>query len=315
MESIMETDTTQQQSALKVSVQEVDMAGLARKAMWIRWSDGDSGEVRDLSAYDVNLLLENGRVVQLAHGLPSSTHELVSAVEAPGKARIQVVGVRADGQEMEQGLTSWLEPAARAVEPSKAQEALLVGAGAPVIYSVQPSTLRAGTNRVTIQGRNLPVVFAYTITNLEGQAVAGTGTGFPSGTSSSVSLDIFVSASVPPGLYQIRVSTQTGSASAPISIATQSLPPVIDYLDPSLIYPDNSGPNRQMIVGGNNLPTSVSGFSVSSPLIGLSLIFPNPNSAVLYLSNLQSVPSGRYSLTARNSAGSATAYFDIVRFF
>lgn len=311
----METNTKQQQSGLKVSVQELDLAGLARKAMWIRWSDGAPGQAPALSAYDVNLLLENGRVVQLAHGLPASTHELVSAVEAPGKARIQVVGVRADGQETEQGLTSWLEPPARPEVPAEAQEALFVVAGAPVIYSVQPNTLRAGTNRVTIQGQNLPVAFAYAITNQEGQALFGTGTGFPSGTPSSVSLDIYVSSSVPPGSYLLRVSSQAGSASAPITIATQSLPPVISYLDPSIIYPDNSGPNRQMIVGGNNLPTSVSGFSVSSPLIGLSLIFPNPNSAVLYLSNLQSVPSGRYALTARNSAGAATAYFDIVRFF
>jgi hypothetical protein len=154
-------ETTTQQDALKVSVQELEQAGTSRKAMWIRWSDGAPGEARALTAYDVNLLLENGRVLQLAHGLPASAHELVSAVSAEGKARIQVVGVRAANQGMEQGLTSWMElsspaPAGSANAVDGAAEALIrppvvipppvVGPGAPVVSSIQPSTLGAGTN-------------------------------------------------------------------------------------------------------------------------------------------------------------------------
>jgi hypothetical protein len=306
------------QETLKVVVQEADMARASQGAMRVRWSTEQAAAEQDFAAYDVNLILESGRVLQLAQSLPAEVHELLSSAAAAERARVQVVGVRARDGALAQGVSDWLElpgqhqlQAEHPPEPS-AQESMTPR---PVISSVQPYSLRAGTNPVTIRGQNLPLAFGYTITNLQGQPVFGTGAGFPTGTSYEVRLDLYVSASVPPGSYLLRVTNSAGSASAPISIATALQAPTITSLDPSIIYPDNSGSTRQLIVNGSNLPTSLSGFSVSSPYIGLSLVFPNPNSAVLYLSNLLAVPSGRYALTARSAAGSATAYFDIVRFF
>ncbi|MBZ4421430.1 hypothetical protein [Myxococcus sp. RHSTA-1-4] len=311
-------ETNQQKSALQVSVQEMELAGAAGRGVWVRWDSEGAGD--GLSAYDVNLVLENGRVLQLAQGLPAGVHELVSGAAASGKARIQVVGIQTGNGGMMQGLGPWMELPDGAGAREAAQRRLSDGqairvTGAPSISSVQPGTLRAGTTVVMIQGANLPLSFGYAITNPYGQPILGTGTGFPSGSSNSVSLPLYVASNVPPGQYLLRVTNQAGSTSVPIYIATALQAPTISYLDPSIIYPDNSGPTRQLIVGGNNLPTSLSGFSVSSPQIGLSLAVPNPSSAILVLSNLLSVPSGRYTLTASNAAGSASGNFDIVRFF
>ncbi|WP_163989252.1 hypothetical protein [Pyxidicoccus caerfyrddinensis] len=309
-------EANQQKKELQVSVKEMELAGASGRAMWVHWDSNGAGD--GLSAYDVNLLLENGRVLQLAQGLPAGVHEWMSTAAASGKARVQVVGVQADNGGLAQGLGPWMELPdgdSSAASRHMSHEQVVWAANAPSVSSVNPSTLSAGTTVVTIHGMNLPLSFGYALTNLYGQPLLGTGTGFPSGSSTSVSVPFYVASNVPPGQYLLRVSNQAGSTSVPVYIATALRAPTISYLDPSLIYPDNSGPTRQLIVGGDNLPTSVSGYSVSSQQIGLSLAVPNPSSAILVLSNLTSVPSGRYTLTASNAAGSASRYFDIVRFF
>ncbi|WP_164019929.1 hypothetical protein [Pyxidicoccus trucidator] len=309
-------EANHQKKELQVSVKELELAGAPGKAMWVRWDSNGAGD--GLSAYDVNLVLENGRVLQLAQGLPAGVHEWMTAAAASGKARVQVVGVHADNSEVARGLGPWMELPEGEVSAAQRHmpDAQAVWAvGAPSVSSINPGTLSAGTTVVTLRGMNLPLSFGYTLTNVYGQPLLGTGTGFPSGSSTSVSVPFYVASNVPPGQYLLRVSNQSGSTSVPVYIVTAPRPPNINYLDPSLIYPDNSGPTRQLIVGGDNLPTSVSGYSVSSPQIGLSLVVPNPSSAILSLSNLTSVPSGRYTLTAFNPAGSASRYLDIIRFF
>lgn len=109
-------ETNQQKRELQVSVQKMELAGAPGRALWVRWDGEGAGD--GLSAYDVNLLLENGRMLQLAQGLPSEVHEWVSAAAAPGKARIQVVGVQAGNGGVAQGLGPCPTPGCGAAPPT-----------------------------------------------------------------------------------------------------------------------------------------------------------------------------------------------------
>lgn len=89
----------------------------------------------------------------------------------------------------------------------------------PQVFFVTPNLFRAGgLTQTTVYGQNLPTKFDYTIVDASYRPVLGTGTTFPTGTSTQVTYGQYVAINAPRGNFLLQVQNTGGVAYYPVQI-------------------------------------------------------------------------------------------------